>query len=66
MPSMTGEELIGRVRAQRPGVKVLILTGHAALFDREQPSWWVNEKHLEKPLHLAELRASVEQLIGPP
>ena len=66
MPSMTGEELIGHVRARRPGVKVLIMTAHAALLDHERPTWWLHEKHVAKPFSLVELRAAVEELIGPP
>lgn len=66
MPSMTGEELIGRLRALRPGLQVLILTGHAALLDQENPSWWTNEVHLAKPPSLSELRGTVAKLIGLP
>jgi CheY-like chemotaxis protein len=66
MPSMTGEELIGHLRAARPGVKVLIMTGHAALLDREQASWWLHEAHVGKPFTLEELRTAVKTLIGSP
>jgi CheY-like chemotaxis protein len=66
MPSMTGEELIGHVRAHRPGVKALILTGHSSQLDLDNPSWWASEMHLAKPMKLSELRAAVERLIGPP
>jgi two-component system cell cycle sensor histidine kinase/response regulator CckA len=66
MPSMTGDELIGWLRAERPGLKVLILTGHSDLLDRENPSWWTQEAHLPKPVELARLRAKVAELIGPP
>jgi two-component system, cell cycle sensor histidine kinase and response regulator CckA len=66
MPSMTGEELIGWLRAERPGLKVLILTGHSELLDRENPPWWAQEAHLPKPVELARLRTMVADLIGPP
>jgi CheY-like chemotaxis protein len=66
MPSMTGEELIGHIREQWPALKVLILTGHAALLQAENPPWWANEAHLEKPFEIGELRAMVTGLIGPP
>jgi two-component system cell cycle sensor histidine kinase/response regulator CckA len=66
MPSMTGDELIGWLRAERPGLKVLILTGHSDLLDRENPPWWAQEAHLPKPIELARLRATVADLIGPP
>ncbi len=66
MPSMTGDELIGWLRADRPSLKVLILTGHSDLLDRENPPWWAREAHLPKPVELARLRAMVADLIGPP
>ena len=66
MPSMTGDELIGWLRAERPSLKVLILTGHSDLLDRENPPWWTREAHLPKPVELARLRAMVADLIGPP
>ena len=66
MPSMTGEELIGRLREQWPGLSVLILTGHAAFLDAENAPWWTNEAHLEKPFEIGRLRAAVTELIGPP
>ena len=66
MPSMTGDELIGWLRAERPGLKVLILTGHSELLDRENMPWWAQEAHLPKPVELARLRAMVADLIGPP
>jgi DNA-binding NtrC family response regulator len=66
MPSMTGEELIGRIREQRPTLAVLILSGHAALLEAENLPWWANEAHLEKPFEIDRLRAIVTKLIGPP
>ncbi len=66
MPEMTGDELLARVRALRPGVKVLILTGHSDLLDAEGPSWWTSEAHLAKPVELKAVRAIVAELIGPP
>jgi DNA-binding NtrC family response regulator len=66
MPSMTGEELIGHVRELWPALKVLILTGHAALLEAENPPWWEDQAHLEKPFEIDRLRAIVTELIGPP
>lgn len=66
MPSMTGDELIGWLRAKRPDLKVLILTGHSDLLDKENPAWWAQEAHLPKPVELTRLRAAVADLIGPP
>jgi CheY-like chemotaxis protein len=66
MPSMTGDELIARLREQRPSLKVLILTGHSVILDVESPPWWVTEAHLAKPMEIEALRGAVAQLIGPP
>ena len=66
MPSMTGDELIGRLREQRPALKVLILTGHDSILEIENPSWWAQEAHLAKPMEIEALRAAVAGLIGPP
>jgi CheY-like chemotaxis protein len=66
MPSMMGDELVRRLRAERPDVKVLILTAHSDLLDAEHPAWWTNEPHLSKPLQLPLVRTMVARLIGPP
>ena len=66
MPSMTGAELIGRIRERQPGLPVLILTAHTAILDQERPEWWISEAHLAKPVVLSELRDLVAKLIGPP
>jgi len=66
MPSMTGAELIARMREQRPELEILILTAHDAILDAERPQWWVNEAHLGKPVAIETLRAAVAKLIGPP
>jgi len=66
MPSMTGDELVARVREKRPRVKVLILTAHSDILDAEGAAWWANEAHLGKPLEMQKLREKVQQLIGAP
>jgi len=66
MPDGTGEELIERLREGHPSLKVLIMTGHGVVLDREQYPWWTHERHLSKPFTVAELRDAVDALIGPP
>ena len=66
MPSMTGAELIGRLREHRPVLNILILTAHEAILNAERPTWWVQEAHLGKPVKVEELRTAVAKLIGPP
>ena len=64
MPEMTGDELIARMREQRPHLKALIITGHVDLLERESPDWWRADPHLAKPFRLQALRDAVETLIG--
>ena len=65
MPEMTGDELLGRLRERRPGLKALVVTGHGEILAREVPDWWRAEAHLAKPFTLAALRDAVARLIGP-
>jgi DNA-binding NtrC family response regulator len=65
MPSIQGDELIGRLRAKRPELKVLIITGHGDIFDAENPPWWAGEAHLAKPFRPESLRDMVRELLGP-
>lgn len=66
MPSMTGDELVARVRARHPTVKALFVTGHGDILDGEAPEWWRNEAHLSKPFGATTLQRTVNDLIGPP
>ncbi len=66
MPGMMGDELIGRLRAIRPDIKVLVITGHGVILDRERQPWWEQARHLSKPFGLDELIAAVAELIGEP
>ena len=66
MPSMTGDELIARIREKRPSLKVLIVTGHADILEGENLAWWKAEAHVAKPFALDELRQAVFNLIGHP
>ena len=66
MPSMTGSELVARIRELRPGVRVVVMTGHGNILERENPPGWESAVHLPKPVDLDVLRATVARLIGPP
>jgi DNA-binding NtrC family response regulator len=65
MPSMTGEELVARVRERHPSVKALIVTGHGDILDQEAPEWWTREAHLTKPFSATTLKNAIASLIGP-
>src|SRR5712691_11681794 len=64
MPTLFGDELIGRLRGRWPDLKVLVLTGHGEVLDREAPAWWRSEAHLAKPFEIEALRNTVAALIG--
>jgi two-component system response regulator (stage 0 sporulation protein F) len=66
MPDGTGSELISRLREEQPSLKVLLMTGHAAMLDQEGSHWWTTERHLGKPFTLQDLRSAVAELIGSP
>ena len=61
MPMMTGDELAGRLRAARPTVKTLLVTGHTAFVDTRSCG---TDAHLSKPFRPGELREAVASLIG--
>lgn len=62
MASMTGDELIGRLRELRPGLKALIVTGHGDILSRDDPGWWESQPHLAKPFQIQALREAVIRL----
>jgi two-component system cell cycle sensor histidine kinase/response regulator CckA len=64
MPVMTGEELVNRARERRPGLPVLIMTGHSHAVAAADPVWWAAERHVTKPFRLDALREAVAALIG--
>jgi CheY-like chemotaxis protein len=66
MPDGTGAELIRRLRERQPPLKVLIMTGHAAMLNEQGYDWWAKERHLGKPFTVGDLRNAVTELIGSP
>jgi len=62
MPKLGGDEMVRRIRATRPDLKVLYVTGHIdRLMDARQ--LWEGEAFLEKPFTAAGLREAVSLLI---
>jgi two-component system cell cycle sensor histidine kinase/response regulator CckA len=64
MPVMTGEELIVRFREVQPSAKVLVITGHGDVLDREGPDWWRDVPHLGKPFRIQALRETVASMFA--
>lgn len=61
MPALTGAQLATRLRLERPSVKTLLITGHAAQIDSADDC---TDDQLAKPFHVAALREKVAKLIG--
>ena len=61
MPMMTGDELVGRLRAARPTVKTLLVMSHTACVGTKECG---TDAHLARPFRRAELREAVTYLIG--
>jgi CheY-like chemotaxis protein len=63
MPELGGDEMVRRMRATRPNLKVLFVTGHADLL-METPRRWEGEAILEKPFTEEGLREAVSLLLS--
>jgi two-component system cell cycle sensor histidine kinase/response regulator CckA len=63
MPQMTGDELARRLRAQRPSLKVLYLTGFSDRLFKEKVTLWADEAFLEKPCSVKGLLEAVALLL---
>ena len=62
MPELTGDEMVRRIRAARPDLKVLYVTGHIDLLMDARPLW-DGEAFLDKPFTPAGLREAVTLLL---
>lgn len=62
MPELTGDEMVRRIRAARPDLKVLYVTGHIDLLLDARPLW-DGEAFLEKPFNAVGLREAVALLL---
>lgn len=61
MPALTGEQVATRLRADRPSVKTLLMTGFGPLVSLDGEA---TDAQLAKPFHPAALREAVTKLIG--
>jgi CheY-like chemotaxis protein len=62
MPELGGDEMVRRIRATRPDLKVLFVTGHIDKLMDARPLW-EGEAFLEKPFSLVGLREAVSLLL---
>ena len=64
MPGIDGIELARRVTARQPGIRVMFITGFAAVVLQEGEIGGSRPRVLAKPFHLRHLIAEVENLLG--
>jgi two-component system cell cycle sensor histidine kinase/response regulator CckA len=62
MPGLDGMAMVHQVRATRPQLKVLFVTGHVERL-METPREWLGEAVLEKPFTAASLLEAVSSLL---
>ena len=66
MPKMGGRELVERLRQDRPGIRVLYMSGYAAATIDEQDVVEPGTSFLRKPFALAEMLAKVREVLDEP
>jgi CheY-like chemotaxis protein len=62
MPGLGGDEMVRRIRATRPDLKVLYVTGHIDKLMDARPLW-EGEAFLEKPFNPVGLREAIALLL---
>jgi len=63
MPGMDGADFLARVRRERPGLPIIVMTGHTTLENNQQ--LWVNAgvtEVLHKPLNLRQVSGILRDL----
>jgi len=63
MPELGGEEMVRRIRATRPDLRVLYVTGHIDRLMDERPVLWEGEAFLDKPFSAAGLLEAVSLIL---
>ena len=63
MPGMNGDEMARRIRAIRPDLKILFVTGFADTLFNSQPMLWENQAYLDKPFTQRGLLEAVSLLM---
>jgi CheY-like chemotaxis protein len=63
MPGMNGDEMARRIRALRPDLKILFVTGFADTLFTSQPVLWENQAFLDKPFTRRGLLEAVSLLL---
>ena len=64
MPGIDGIELARRVAARQPGIRVMFITGFAAVALQDEGFGMHRPRLLAKPFHLRHLMAEIEALLS--
>lgn len=64
MPGMDGLEIARRISAETPGMKVIFITGFAAVSLNSHASQQSNAKVLSKPFHLRTLIDEIDRVLA--
>ncbi len=65
MPGIDGIELSKKAQKKHPNIKIMFITGFAAMVTKQQDNTATkNAKLLSKPFHLNELVEQIEQLLS--
>jgi len=64
MPDMNGDEMARRIRALRPDVKILFVTGFSDTLFTNQPILWADQAFLDKPFTRKGLLEAVSLLLN--
>ncbi len=60
MPGLDGIELSARIRAKQPNVKIVYITGFAAMANNTTSE---NDKIVSKPFHLGQLTREIDEML---
>ena len=63
MPEVTGDEMARRIRALRPDMKILFVTGYSDTLFSSQPLLWDGQAYLDKPFTRRALLEAVSMLL---
>jgi len=64
MPDVTGDEMARRIRALRPDLKILFVTGFSDRLFANQPVLWADQAYLDKPFTQRGLLEAVSLLLN--
>ena len=62
MPGLDGIELSNRIRARQPDVKIVYITGFAAMANNTTSD---KDKVVSKPFHLGQLTREIDEMLKP-